>query len=72
MSLGPGLGTWDQIPVMERDPQPTVRDWHVPSNDSGKSRGQMAHCTNQRDSKPMPGACWLMSVFQPLAPKIPL
>jgi hypothetical protein len=30
-----GLGTWDRIPVMERDPRPTVRDWHVPGDDRG-------------------------------------
>jgi hypothetical protein len=57
---------------MERDPRPTVRDWYVPGDDSGKSRCLLALWTNQRDSRLMPGACWLMSVFQPLAQKIPL
>jgi hypothetical protein len=53
---------------MERDPRPAVKDWRVPGDDSGKSRDLLALWTNQRGSRLMPRACWLMSeVFQPLA-----
>jgi hypothetical protein len=50
MDLGPGLGTWDRIPVMERDPRPTVRDWRVPG--MSQNREQLTDGSLDQSGRP--------------------